>query len=129
MSNAVPEQTETIREILRTHISLSSEGLERMTARLKAAAARETPSLVGVKCREKWPEVTAKEVEAIERLVAPEFETGDWVTVESEDDFIGTVKAYYIVNEHGQGTVYYGVSCEIIPNDPPQIADQRREVK
>ena len=29
-------------------------------------------------------EVTAEQIAKIDRLVAPEFETGDWVTVESE---------------------------------------------
>lgn len=38
--------------------------------------------------RDRWPEATEAQVTAIDKLVAPEFETGDWQTVESEKQVI-----------------------------------------
>lgn len=37
-----------------------------------------------VRASELWPPVTKEQSEAIEKLVAPEFETGDWRWIEKE---------------------------------------------
>lgn len=52
----------------------STRSLDGQTKRQASKKARRTA----------WPDVTREQIEAIDKLVAPEFAAGDWQTIEAE---------------------------------------------